>query len=236
VAQRLQRAETVHTAARPTAALAEERRQVLATLGTGPDDGRERLRLEGEEALAGRTVGEWQAKLRRAEAEVASLGRPRRRGRNGQALERARRQVEAGRRSVAAASRELEQVRQRLSAFEASAADRAPARLRLAAVEAALAHQVDVAVARPQSYLETTLGPRPDEEPASTSWKRSALLLERYRHHELGLSPASGPLGESGLAASVGERPEHVVAGQHWQRLQRDVARTMAPPGRDLGR
>ncbi len=235
-AQRLQRREALHTAARPTAALAEERRQLLETLGTGPDDGRERLRLEGQEALARRKMREQQAKLRHAQAEVESLGRPRRRSRNGQALERARREVESDKRSVAVATRDLEEVRERLSAFESSATDRAPARMRLATVEAALAHQVDAAVSTPQPYLSATLGPRPEEEPASTSWKRSALLLERYRHHELGLSPTDGALGESGLSASLGECPEHVVAAQRWQRLQRDVARTMAPPERGVGR
>ncbi|HEV2069599.1 MAG TPA: MobF family relaxase [Acidimicrobiales bacterium] len=234
-AAQLQLAETIHTATRPTAALAEERRQLLVTLGAGPDEGRERLRLEGDEALAGRRLADQQAQLRAAETRVAQLGRPRRRSRNGQALEHARRAVESAQRSVAAASRELEQFGERLSAFEASAADRAPARERLATVEAALAHQVDAAVARAQPYLITALGPRPADEASAAAWQRSALLVERYRHNELGLAPVDGPLGDSGLAAAVGERPDHPVAVQQWQRLQRDVTRAMAPPERGLG-
>ncbi len=235
-AERLVVAEVQHLAARPTALLAGERRQLVSALGPHANDRDQRSRLEGEEEMAMRRLEEARSALDDAEQARERAGRPRRRGRGDQALERARRAVASAHQHVGAAARNVEEARERLSAFASSAGGRRPARQRLANVKAALDHQVDAALRRDQPYLRATLGERPANPTEAARWERAARIIERHRHYLLGLGPDDGALGDTGLAASVGAVPNDQVARQYWMRLQKDVAQTMGPPELGLSR
>jgi hypothetical protein len=235
-AERLVVAEVQHLAARPTSLLADERRQLVSALGPHGDDRDQRIRLEGEEELAMRRLVEARSALDDAEQARERAGRPRRRWRGDQALEQARRAVASAQQYVGAATRDVEEVRERLSAFASSADGRRPARQRLARVEAALDHQVDAALGRDQPYLRATLGERPANPTEAARWGQAARIIERHRHYQLGLGPDDGALGDTGLAASVGAVPNDQVARRYWLRLQDDVAQTMGPPEPGLSR
>jgi hypothetical protein len=229
-------AEVQHLAARPTAALADERHQLLRALGPNVDDAGQRIRLEGDEALALRRLEEATSVLDDAEDALERAGRPRRLRRgSGQALEQARRAVAGARQHVGVATRSVEEVRERLSAFASSAEARQPARQRLSSIDAALDHRVEGALRRVQPYLRKTLGERPSEPSERAAWEHAARLIERHRHHQ-GLCPDDGALGDVGLAASVGVPPSDQVARQHWLRLQEAIGQSMGPPEQGITR
>ncbi len=105
-----------------------------------------------------------------------------------------------------------------------------PARERLGVVEAALDTQVRGAVESPAPYLTDLLGPRPSRQRGRQRWDEVATVIEAYRHLELGMAPAAGPLlaDDNALLAAVGRRPEDYLQSLTWERTVREV------PGREL--
>ena len=98
---------------------------------------------------------------------------------------------------------------ERVAALEPQAVTQArvPVEQRLELVDRAIAAHVDEAVASPASYLVTALGPRSDNPSQRRRWDDAARALETWRHAELGLGPADGPLGDEGLSAAIGPVP-----------------------------
>ncbi len=88
-----------------------------------------------------------------------------------------------------------------------------PVRDLLNLVDSALYAQVDAAVADPAPYLSAALGPPPEPGPDRDVWADGATTVEAYRHRELGLAPADGPLsGDDPLFAAIGTEPDDFAA------------------------
>jgi len=91
---------------------------------------------------------------------------------------------------------------------DAVAEARVPLKQRLEHVNEAIAAHVEEAIASPAPYLYTALGPRSDNPTQRPRWEKAARGLETWRHAELGLGPADGPLDDEGLAAAIGPEPD----------------------------
>jgi hypothetical protein len=159
------------------------------------------------------------AQARRVEEQarerLASLEAGRRRNRQG--IELARRSLVHAERNLAAAALAAQRADERATAVGADVEAQAPVRERLALVDHALAAQVASAVARPATYLQAALGPRPSDRSAER-WDRAAERIESYRHRELGLSPAEGALPhDDPLQRALGPRPGvDYLAARDW--------------------
>jgi hypothetical protein len=138
-------------------------------------------------------------------------------------------------RRVAAAERQLGQAAEDLEALQASPDAQAPLQARLGIVEAALAVQVEAAVAAPAPYLAEALGPAPADGPERAHWHEAAHRIETYRHLQLGLSPSEGALDDDGVEAAIGRRPDDYVTQLNWDHLVRQLdprpSLEVEPPG-----
>ena len=90
---------------------------------------------------------------------------------------------------------------------------RSQLRLRLHRIDSALAHQIDEAAAgltqQPAGYLIGLLGNPPTDPGAARDWRRRAVAVEHYRHHELGL-PYGTPAADASASAvhqAIGAAP-----------------------------
>jgi conjugative relaxase-like TrwC/TraI family protein len=114
--------------------------------------------------------------------------------------------------AVAARTAAADTLRQATARVDALAPDalaeaRLPLEQRMARIDRAIAAHVEEAVATPAPYLSTALGPRPTDSTQRERWNAAASRIETWRHAELGLAPADGPLAAEGLAAAIGAPP-----------------------------
>ena len=112
--------------------------------------------------------------------------------------------------------------------------DRSQLREQFALLGQALARQLDHAAARvavePATYLIGLLGPPPDHPALAADWRRRALAIEDYRHHELGLPYGTPAIDDAPPACrALGPPPADAFQRRQWDRLRHDG------PGLDLG-
>ena len=167
----------------------------------------------GDEARRAATVAQDQARAacdqattRRDEAVrvLDSAEHPRLRRPRAQRVETARQHLAAADAALGQAVDQLRLASERLAALQpdAVAAARVPLEQRLEHVNEAIAAHVEEAIASPAPYLYTALGARSDNPTQRPRWEKAARDLETWRHAELSLGPADGPLDDEGLAAA----------------------------------
>jgi len=222
-AAHLRRAEVAVLADLPTTQLATERAEMQMAVALDPTDSQRSAAYQRLGGAAERLERE-RTDLVGAQSRLQSLVEAPRRRRNTQSIELARRSVDAAAQRVANAELSVTRAEEQVAAVEARFEGAEPVRQRLALVDDALAAQVDLALERPAPYIVDALGKRPDTARDGPRWDSAARQLETYRHAELGLSPADGPLGDDGLAAAIGPSPDDYLDRMRWEGVAHHVS------------
>lgn len=126
-----------------------------------------------------------------------------RRHRDPDRIESARRTLAASANKVDQARHNVDLARSRLENTKDPRSDIARLESRIEIIDQALQPRITAAVEHPADYLTETLGPRPGKNPQR--WDRAAKAIETYRHTALGVEPAKGALGA--VNPSIGPRP-----------------------------
>lgn len=219
----LHQAEVAVAAARPTADLVAERRELQASVVLAPSPA-QRDTAAGLTVLAARHLGDADAHVERARRHMSELEAAPRRRRNAQGLELARRSLASATHDVATRSQELARAEARSAALDQDLAAHAPVQERLAVVEGALHSQVERAVSAPAAYVRRVLGPEPTDSAALSGWRAAARVIETYRHEKLGLGPEAASVSEEGLEQALGPRPRDRIAAQGWDAAHLSVS------------
>ena len=201
------RAEQASLDQRPPARLAQERAHLRSAMA--PPSAQRLTQAVAVQRDAERDYTDADARCSAAEAAQRSAERSFLRRPSAKRIEAAADEASA---SVAARTAAADSLRQATARVDALAPDalaeaRLPLEQRLARIDRAIAAHVEEAVATPAPYLSTALGPRPTDSAQRERWNAAATRLETWRHAELGLAPADGPLAAEGLAAAVGGPP-----------------------------
>jgi len=214
------RAEQAELRRHSPADLAAERLALRRALSVRPgDEARRVVGVAMDQARAERD----QAASHRAEAArtLDSAEHPRLRRPRAQRVEAACQHLAEADVALGRAVEQLRLATDRAAALQpdAVAEARVPLKQRLEHVNDAIAAHVEEAIASPAPYLYTALGPRSDNPTQRPRWEKAARGLETWRHAELGLGPADGPLDDEGLAAAIGP-----VSGDETDVLRRQMA------------